>query len=443
MKSHYGLKFPEEIELENKQAEFARLQSDRSLQIKGLQQLKIELRSFEKHYDQVIGKRVAELDKLEAQISGAPESSDATAAKPGSDTEGEWSGHLHASDIIDEDDAESTLDITKKSLKALYREVAKSIHPDLAATEYERSRRQELMAEANRAYKDEDRKSLLNILKDWEHGPEKIRGKDIGAELVKVIRLIAKEREELLAIDAKLEELKSTDTYIFKRRVEDAAAKGIDLLAEMAATIDLNIANARKRLSVMKGMEPFETTLQSLETRILCFPPDHSCGTLYLRKRSSNNYCDWQKLSLAKGARTLPSNMAVRLDVRGDAMSDLSFLRQLQSDDLDSLFLYDVNDTALGCIDHLTGLEELYISDSSITDEGLWKLTSLYNLMRIYLYHTDVTDSGLFALFSLKKLTQFTCSGTLITDTGLENLQIAIPGVKTLNFPWRYGRKSH
>lgn len=442
MRSHHGLKFPEEIELENKQAEFARLQSDRFAQIKVLQQLKIELRSFERHYDQVIGQRIAELDRLEAQLNGTQESAAEKQEKPGSTPANEWSGHLHATDLIDEDDAESTLDITKKSLKSLYREVAKSIHPDLAASEYERVRRQELMAEANRAYKDEDRKSLLNILKEWEHGPEKIRGKDIGAELVKVIRLIAKEREELYAVDAKIDELKSTDTYLFKRRVEDAAAKGIDLLAEMATTIDLNITNARKQLSVMKGLEPPEPGYQNLETRILCFPQDKSCGVLHLRKKSSNNYCDWQKLSLAKGARTLPANMAIRLDVRGDATPDLSFLRQLQPNDLDSLFLYDVNDAALGCIDHLTGLEELYISDSSVTDEGLWKLTTLRNLMRIYLYHIDITDAGLFALFGLKNLTQFTCSGTLITDTGLENLQIAIPGIKTLNFPWRYGRKS-
>ena len=70
------------------------------------------------------------------------------------------------------------------------------------------------------------------------------------------------------------------------------------------------------------------------------------------------------------------------------------------------------------------------------------EVAALQNLMRIYLYHTDITDAGLFAFFGMKSLTQFTCSGTLITDTGLENLQIAIPGIKTLNFPWRYGRKS-
>jgi hypothetical protein len=298
------------------------------------------------------------------------------------------------------------------------------------------------MAEANRAYKEEDRKALLNILREWEHGPEKIRGRDVGAELIKVIRLIAKEREELHAIDMKIEELKSTDTYLFKRRVENAAASGIDLIAEMAATVDLNIANARKRLSVMRGLEPLEAAFNSLETRILCFPPDYSCGTLYLRKKSSNNYCDWQKLSLAKGARTLPANMAIRLDVRGDSTPDLSFMRQLQPDDLNSLFLYDVNDDALGCIEHLTGLEEIYISDSAVTDAGLWKLAPLKKLMRIYLYHTNITDAGLFPLFGLKTLTQFTCSGTLITEAGLERLQAAIPGIKTLNFPWRYGRKS-
>ncbi len=441
MHTNYRPKLPEEIELENKQAELARLKVKHSAHQAILDRLKSELRLFEKVYDQVIGLRIAELKSLESRLNaldkGLPEMPDESS----STSEGEWSGHLHATDLLGEDDTQSVV-IERKSLKALYRELAKSIHPDLALSEDERVRRQKLMAFANCAYAEGNRQALLDILKEWEQSQEKASGKDIGAELVKIIRLISTIREEIHRVDSQIEELKSTDTCMFKVRVDEAVGKGIDLLAEMAATVDLNIANARKRLSGLKGeCEPFETQSSQLDNRVIRFPTDVPCGVLYVRKKSSANYCDWQELCIARGARTIPLGMAVRLDVRGDSATDLQFLKELLPDDLQSLFMYEISDVTLGCIGHLIGLEEMYLSDSTVTDKGLWKLSTLTELKRIYLYHTDITDAGLVALYSLKKLSQFTCSGTQITDSGLERLQQTIPGIKTLNFPWRYGKK--
>jgi hypothetical protein len=210
----------------------------------------------------------------------------------------------------------------------------------------------------------------------------------------------------------------------------------------MAATVDLNIANARKRLAALKG-EPVhqEPAGPQFNTRLIRFPVDFSCGILYTRSRESINYCDWQRHSEAKGARSVPVNMAVRLDVRGDLTPDLRFLKALQQEDLQSLFMYEITDTSLGYITHLNSLEELYLSDSAFSDEGIGRLSALTNLKRIYLYHINISDSGLKSLHSLRKLSQFTCSGTQITDSGLQCLQKAIPGVKTLSFPWRYGKK--
>ncbi len=441
MDTHYRLKFPEEIELESKKSELDRLKAKHSAHQATLDKLKSELRLFEKVYDQVIGQRIAEMNNLESLLGSLNKGLTNLTDETDSSSEGEWSGHLHATNLLNEND-DIPLDNERKSLKALYRELAKSIHPDLALSEGERARRQKLMAFANCAYAEGNRQALLDILKEWEHSPEKVRGKDIGAELVKVIRLISKECEEIHTVDAQINELKSTDTYLFKLRVDEAVAKGIDLLAEMAATVDLNIANARKRLSDLKGEpEPFAAQGSQLDNRIIRFPTDVPCGVLYVRKKSSLNYCDWQELCLAKGARTIPLGMAVRLDVRGDGSTDLEFLKELQFDDLQSLFMYEISDVTLGYIDHLTGLEEMYLSDSTVTDKGLWKLSALPDLKRIYLYHTDITDAGLIALYGLKKLSQFTCSGTQISDSGLERLQQVIPGIKTLNFPWRYGKK--
>ncbi|MGQ9555648.1 MAG: exonuclease domain-containing protein [Anaerolineae bacterium] len=57
-------------------------------------------------------------------------------------------------------------------LKALYREVAKLVHPDLATDQVERERRTRVMAEANAAYERGDVETLRRILREWKPRPE-------------------------------------------------------------------------------------------------------------------------------------------------------------------------------------------------------------------------------------------------------------------------------
>jgi len=68
----------------------------------------------------------------------------------------------------------------------LYRDVAKTIHPDLSPDEGERKRRQELMAIANKAYAEGDRKTLEDILYEWEPPRSYDSELDIALALVKV-----------------------------------------------------------------------------------------------------------------------------------------------------------------------------------------------------------------------------------------------------------------
>ena len=57
---------------------------------------------------------------------------------------------------------------SSESLKKLYREVAKAIHPDLTTDEKERVRREKLMAEANLAYGEGNEAKLQSILSEWK-----------------------------------------------------------------------------------------------------------------------------------------------------------------------------------------------------------------------------------------------------------------------------------
>src|SRR5690606_24773802 len=62
------------------------------------------------------------------------------------------------------------------SMKKLFRELARLIHPDLVLGTEDKARRHEVMAKANRAYEDGDENLLAKILDDWQNSPEAVEG---------------------------------------------------------------------------------------------------------------------------------------------------------------------------------------------------------------------------------------------------------------------------
>ena len=120
-----------------------------------------------------------------------------------------------------------------ESLKKLFREVAKLIHPDLATNDADRARRQKLMAEANRAYEDGDEVRLQAILTEWETSPESVEGEGVGPELTRVIRKISQIQRRFVEIEAEMQQLKTSDPYQLWSRTEESN-QGRDLLKEIA-----------------------------------------------------------------------------------------------------------------------------------------------------------------------------------------------------------------
>lgn len=436
------MKSPEEIELAKKRRELADLLEEQSLIERELAAIKAEIRIFERSYEQMLGGRITELEQLEWEISGLLGSGETEEEhhKYFYTAEHEISrGPVYRTTLLDDDPDTSTLN-EEKSLKSLYRDVAKTIHPDLAADDHERFRRQDFMAQANLAYHEGDRVRLQEILKEWVLGPKTAKGLDIGAELIRLIRQIAQARLNIKKLTRKIEELRRSDIYHFRQRVDDALIDGIDLLAEMSATVDLDVAKAKKRLAMLRGEEEKyeERSTPPLKSRIIRFPSKKSFGTIFLRSLNSVDYRDWQKLGAAKGIREIPLDKAVRLDLRGDEASAVELLNLLQPNDLQALFLYDIDNKALSGIFHLTGLEELYLSNTTVSDEGLKNLDCMPNLKRLYLYHSEITDKGLPNLYQLTWLRYITFSGTKVTGKGLAALRTALPNCKVITFKWRY-----
>lgn len=433
------LKTPEEIELEHKYQQLARVKADLQQHEQDYSLLKSEIRAFEQVYEDVLGVRIQTLEDLEWQLNGllgeTPEE-ESTESPKQSPSHNHFN---HSTDLLD--DEEGTLDAANLSLKSLYRGVAKAVHPDLAADESECLRRQELMALANEAYQTGNRQVLIDLLSEWEQAPLTYGSEmDIALELVRVIRQLAAVRQNIHAVIRQTDELKQTDIYHFKLRVADAVADGVDLLADMAAVVDQDIARIRRRLSAVRGEAggPTEMNGAPFETRIVRFPSEINCGTLYIRKSSSLDFRDWQQIGTARGAKEVFLGTSLRLDIKADDGMDTNFLKEMQPDDIQALFLYNSDDTVLSNIAHLSGLQELYISDSSVSDRGVALLHPLKSLQRMSIYHTAIGNEGILNLAAISGLKWLTCSGTAATEEGFNQFRGAMPGCKTVNFKWRY-----
>jgi hypothetical protein len=241
---------PEERELSRKQSELAEFEVELAQRELDLATLQAELRAFEARYIRIVGVLYAELDDIEAQIAEAqmllnPNNSKIQEQAEQARTKAQES--TQATGIAQEPRQEKFKPSEK--LNKLYREVAKHIHPDLAIDEKERARREQLMANANLAYEEGDEDRLREILEQWESRPEAVEGEGTGAELVRVIRKIAQVKVRLQAIAAEMPELEETDLWQLKEKVEEAEKKERNILSEMAAAVESQIAEAKQRLN--------------------------------------------------------------------------------------------------------------------------------------------------------------------------------------------------
>ncbi len=243
-------KTPEESELEQKQANLEILEEELTQRELELATIKADLPAFEGLYLRIVGIQYAELDKIKAQIAEAQARLD-----PINKDAQKQASQARAQAQESERATESALEQKKQKkfmpsdeLKKLYQEAARSMHPDLTTDEKARIYRHQMMAEANCAYEEGNEDRLREILEQWESSSEAVEGEGTGAELIRVIRKIAQVEARLRAIDAEMAELKASDLWQLKEKVEEAENKERDLLSEMATVIESKIAEAKQSL---------------------------------------------------------------------------------------------------------------------------------------------------------------------------------------------------
>jgi hypothetical protein len=108
------------------------------------------------------------------------------------------------------------------------------------------------MAEANRAYALGDEEQLRLILLAWEKSPEAVLGSDPAAIRLRLARRIAQIEEHLELLAGDLAAMKASPLWELKRMVDDAAAKGRDLVRDMVKRLKRDIMAATNRLDAMR-----------------------------------------------------------------------------------------------------------------------------------------------------------------------------------------------
>lgn len=209
-----------------------------------LARLRAQLQAFESRYFRQVGTLYAELDDLEARIAErevALYDSDAARARAAEARErAEQTRHAAFSEeaLPDPVDPPATL-------KALFREVVKRIHPDRAVDTAEEAYFTLLMARANHAYHRGDAEVLQRLLDD--HLVLDLADDGADAHLQRVGRQLQQVQRDVATLDAEFDTLVTGDIGQLHRDAEDAAREHRDLLAELATTVRAGIADAERR----------------------------------------------------------------------------------------------------------------------------------------------------------------------------------------------------
>ena len=276
--SDFALEEDQQAAITARRDELARLTARQTACQEEFGTLEAELMRFEHLYNETVGIRLARLDELEAEIAehaAALQPKDAGMSQHAAETRAKATASAQSlgreaehgtgasnrlgkpprhtqrgTEPKPEAPGEKGEGVALPTLKSLWRQIAKYLHPDRAFDQDDEPLMQELMVEANLAYERGDRESLEVLLKDGRlldtDGPGAL-------QLLHLSMAIDRVRRQIERLEAQIAVVREQDTWRLKARVDDARKTGTDLLARMARQVDEQIIAAQQRLAAMAG----------------------------------------------------------------------------------------------------------------------------------------------------------------------------------------------
>jgi len=234
---------PDGDDIDRLRARLTELEAALAERVAEITRARADLAAFRIRYRKEVGRLHEELDDLERAIA------EAELGEIGKRLEGE-------PDAAEPQSASSRSGaaprFTSDAVRRLFRDVARTVHPDLARDEQARDRRHALMVEANRAYALGDEERLRTILDAWASSPEAVLGSDLDATRERLLRRVAQIEEQLVVYAADLDALRHSPLWQLKAMVDAAAARGKDLVADMIRRLERDIMAATNRLDAMQ-----------------------------------------------------------------------------------------------------------------------------------------------------------------------------------------------
>lgn len=251
--THYTRLPPEQEELEAKQKHLDALESDYANSQTGYSTLASEIGAFRNRYYLRVGVMYAQLDTLRAEIkacifSNAPDDMEAKREAK--------KAQIKADETIREincaDEEEPVSFQPSADLKQIYRQAAKLIHPDRAKDDQDRQLRDRLMAEVNAAYAADEIDAIFRIIERYRDQLDAPDADDIGVQLIRVIRNIARTRNQIAGLVQSIAELRASTWFKLKSEVEQGEANGENPLGELAEKIHSEIRQEQQKLSELQ-----------------------------------------------------------------------------------------------------------------------------------------------------------------------------------------------
>jgi len=246
---------PDESELARRRRELAAVREVLAVRERELERLRDQLFSFEGRYIRQVGVLYRQLEEWEervAELLVSNESPEERAEKLHKAKEEAIAAEIDAlaseyklAESKDAESQEPALD-----LKALFRELAKRIHPDFAVDPHDERHRTRLMAQANEALRREDAAALQRMLNGHDPSIDLSNPAAVKAELQRVKKLIREVQQDTAAASAEAQALAQSEMAQLRERTRLAALEGRDLLAEMAARVKGGIGLAMRRFEL-------------------------------------------------------------------------------------------------------------------------------------------------------------------------------------------------
>ncbi len=235
-----------------------RLQAELELLAQELAELELELATaqaeiadFTRRYHDLIGSRMTRLDTLRAElatqrVAADAEDIEAIRAADAAQTRAQRSQEEQRR-YVDLERQDERPFSPSGDIKKLYRTLAQRIHPDRARNERDRAWRTQLMSEANRAYRANDRTALEEVLSLWAEGARcnAASATDADGLNLEVTRL----KRRIGEIEIELNRLFGSRLYELFTAANIGRRAGRDLLQEMADRLDADIAAAATLLA--------------------------------------------------------------------------------------------------------------------------------------------------------------------------------------------------